>query len=92
MILLVSSSKIAWIIKEQTSKKDVLMVLGEPYAVGDSGGTPFWTYIFSDYKMGRGTFQKELKIYWDKAEIVKHYQFSSSFPDDLQDYSRYVRK
>ena len=76
-------SHTAWIIKEQTSREDVLMVLGKPYSVGSSNGVPFWSYLFLEYKLGRGTYQKELKLYWTDESFVKRYQFSSSFPDDL---------
>ena len=60
-----------------------MMVLGEPYSVGNSNGVPFWSYLYLDYKLGRGTYQKELKLYWTGDGVVKRYQFSSSFPDDL---------
>ena len=84
-------SQTAWIIKDQTSQQDVLMVLGEPYAVGSSNGVPVWTYLFSDYKVWQPIYQKELKIYWTDGSIVKHYQFNSSFPEDLIDTARYAR-
>lgn len=77
-------SQTDWIIKEQTSQQDVLMVLGRPYAVGNSDGTLVWTYLFYDYKIWQPTYQKELKIYWNSSKLVRHYQFNSSFPRDLK--------
>lgn len=83
-------SETDWIVKSQTSQQDVMMVLGEPYAVGNSDGTPFWTYLYSDYKPWQAVQQKELKIYWSKGNLVKHYQFNSSFPEDMESDSRLV--
>lgn len=77
-------SETGWIVKKQTSQEDIIMLLGEPYSVGKSGETPVWTYLFSEYKVTKPFYQKELKIYWDSGKLVKHYQFTSSFPEDLK--------
>lgn len=80
-------SQTAWIEKNETTQKDVLELLGEPYSVGSADGTLVWTYLYSRYSMGDPLQQKELKIYWTSGNRVKHYQFTSSFASDLENYS-----
>ena len=91
LLLLVSScfslghyfpSKLSWIKKSQTTKNDVKLVLGEPHAVGSSGGTVTWTYSFYEYNVLNQTYHKELRFYWNEDTTVKHYSFNSSFPQD----------
>lgn len=77
-------SDLAWIKKEQTSQKDVRMVLGDPFAVGNSGGTTTWTYVYYEFKMIGKRSHKELKFYWKDDRTVKHFSFNSSFREDLQ--------
>lgn len=73
-----------WIKKEATRQQDVISVMGEPYSVGNSGGTPTWTYGYYRYELfGKGG-HKELKIYWGGNQTVDHYSFDSSFPADIQ--------
>jgi len=81
------SSETDWIIKGQTSKKDVLMLLGKPYKTGYSKGMTTWTYAHYDYKAWEKPAQKELKIYWQDDNLVKSYHFYSSFPSDVKKYS-----
>lgn len=77
-------SRLEWIKKEQTKKDDVALVLGTPYAVGSSSGTPTWTYAFYKYSPFSKTVYKELRFYWSDENKVKNYTFTSSFPDDLK--------
>ncbi|NRA46268.1 MAG: hypothetical protein HRU09_15050 [Oligoflexales bacterium] len=76
-------SDLAWIKKENTKKSDVKMVLGPPFAIGNSGGVVTWTYAFYKYQLFGKTSHKELKFYWNPNHSVKHFSFNSSFPDDL---------
>ena len=76
-------SRTDWIQKEKTKKDDVALILGTPYAVGNSSGTPTWTYAFYKYSMFSKTAYKELKFYWTEDGHVQSYSFSSSFAEDL---------
>lgn len=77
-------SRLDWIQKERTKKDDVALVLGKPYAVGNSNGTPTWTYAFYKYSLFNKTAYKELRFYWsEESDVVKSYTFTSSFPEDL---------
>ena len=77
-------SQTDWIKKGQTRQQDVVSVLGEPYSVGSSGGTPTWTYGFYKYGIFGKTGHKELKIYWEPNQVVERYSFDSSFPADIE--------
>jgi hypothetical protein len=74
-------SRLDWITKEQTKKEDVALVLGKPYAVGNSSGVPTWTYAFYKYSPF-SSYYKELRFYW-ADEKVQTFTFNSSFPEDL---------
>lgn len=75
-------SETTWIKEGETKQSDVKMLLGEPYAVGNSSGKPTWTYGFYRYRLFGKSFQKELKIYWNPDGTVSHYSYTSSFPGD----------
>jgi outer membrane protein assembly factor BamE (lipoprotein component of BamABCDE complex) len=76
------SSKTSWINTDQTSMQDVRSVLGTPFAVGSSSGTPTWTYGFYKYRLIGKSHTKELKFYFTGEGRVKNYSFTSSFPED----------
>ena len=78
------NSDISWIHKNETSQKDVLLIMGEPQEIGSSGGTPTWTYYYYNYKMIGDDTRKEIKFYWAKNKTVEHYSFSSSAKNDVQ--------
>ena len=75
-------SDTGWIKEGTTKKNDVQMLLGEPYAVGNSGGKPTWTYGFYRYKLIGKSTQKELKLYWKPDGTIETFSFNSSFPED----------
>jgi hypothetical protein len=77
------NSDINWVKKDETTQKDVALVLGQPQEVGNSGGTPTWTYYFYRYKMVGSDARKEIKFYWNDNRTVNHYSFSTSFQEDL---------
>lgn len=77
-------SDISWVKKDETKQSDVSMVLGKPFSVGSSGGIPTWTYAYYTYSLFGGNYYKELKLYWGNDKAVKHFSFSSSFPDDVK--------
>lgn len=77
-------SRLEWIQKERTKRDDVALVLGQPYAVGNSDGTPTWTYAFYKYSLFDRTYYKELRFYWTPSNEVKSFTFNSSFPDDTK--------
>ncbi len=75
-------SRIDWIKQEKTHKRDVELILGKPYTIGNSGGTPTWTYSFYEYRLfGKNSF-KELKIYWNADDTVKQFSFNSTFASE----------
>lgn len=76
-------SDTSWIKEGVTKKSDVKQILGEPYAVGNVGGRPAWTYGYYYYKIVGKSTQKELKFYWKENDTVDSYSFNSSFPDDI---------
>lgn len=76
------SSDFAWLKKGITKQEDVRMVLGEPYRVGDTDGTPTWSYGYYRYKLIGASLTKELKIYWNADKTLQSYAFNSSFPED----------
>lgn len=75
------SSDYSWIKEGQTTKADLIRVLGEPYHVGYSGGKPTWTYGFYKFSAFGASTTKELKIYWNNTK-VDSFSFNSSFPED----------
>ena len=77
-------SQVEWIKKERTKKDDVKLVLGTPYAIGNSDGTATWTYAFYKYNPLFKTYYKELRFYWGDDNAVKSFTFNSSFPEDLE--------
>ena len=77
------SSQLDWLEKDVTTQKDVVMVLGKPYAVGSATGSPTWTYGYYTYNLFGDSYFKELKFFWTKSQRVKQYSFISSFPEEL---------
>lgn len=75
---------ISWLKKDVTKKQDVLLLLGEPFAVGNSGGDPTWSYTYYKYQVAGKNLYKELKLYWNPNGTVKHFNFNTSFPVDLE--------
>ncbi len=76
-------SRTEWIKKNFTKRDDIKLVMGSPFAVGNSGGINTWTYAFYKYQVFGRTLHKELKLYWNKDGSVKYFSFNSSFPEDL---------
>ena len=52
--------------------------------VGNSGGTPTWTYGYYRYKLVGVSSTKELKLYWNPDQTVRNFSFNSSFPEDVR--------
>lgn len=75
-------SEVSWIKIDSTSQDNVYKMLGNPHAVGNSSGTPTWTYGYYRYGLIGVNAQKELKFYWNQNKTVKDFSFNSSFPDD----------
>jgi hypothetical protein len=75
------SSDLSWVKKGQTTQIDVTRLLGEPTAIGNTGGIPTWTYGFYDYRLFGDSDTKELKFYWN-GDKVQDFSFNSSFPQD----------
>jgi hypothetical protein len=78
------ASDLNWIKTKQTSQSDVAATMGEPYEVGNSSGTPTWTYGYYKFQLFGESYTKELKFYWDPDNKIRDYSFSSSFPKDRQ--------
>ncbi|MDD9951187.1 MAG: outer membrane protein assembly factor BamE [Zetaproteobacteria bacterium] len=75
---------LSWLRKQETSKQDVMMLLGRPYAVGSSSGIEVWSYVFFEYQfVPHKSHHRELKLYWDKQDKVKDYSYISSFEDEI---------
>lgn len=77
------ASDLNWIKEGSTKQKDVRLVLGDPYQVGNSSGTITWTYGFYKYSLMGQSYSKELKFYWKSSGEVDRFNFTSSFPTDL---------
>lgn len=77
------TSNIDWMKKNKTKKKDVQLVFGEPFAVGNSGGVTTWIYAYYKYNLLGKPAHKELKIYWNKDTSVKNFSYTSSFAREL---------
>lgn len=77
------ASDTAWIKNNQTRQEDVKSLLGQPFMVGNSGGSPTWTYGYYRYKLVGESFTKELKFYWNPDRTVQSFSFNSSFPEDI---------
>lgn len=77
-------SDTAWIKQSQTRQQDVRSLLGDPHMVGNSGGTPTWTYGYYRYKLVGVSSTKELKLYWNPDQTVRNFSFNSSFPEDVR--------
>ncbi len=75
------STDLSWVKKGQTTQTDVTRLLGEPTAIGNTGGVPTWTYGFYDYRLFGDSDTKELKFYWT-GDKVQDFSFNSSFPQD----------
>ena len=78
------SEDLSWIIKNQTTKEDVLDELGEPFRVGRDSGKLTWTYGYYKYNLNGSTRTKDLTIYFNKNGIVESYTFYTSFPDEKE--------
>jgi outer membrane protein assembly factor BamE (lipoprotein component of BamABCDE complex) len=76
-------SDVSWIKEGHTKQSDVSLVLGDPRSVGNSSGTPTWTYGYYQYRMLGDSASKELKFYWKKDGTVDQFSFNSSFADDI---------
>lgn len=85
------SSDINWIRKNQTTQAEVQRLLGAPTAVGNSGGTPTWTYGFYNYRLFGESATKELKLYWTPDFKVADYSFNSSMAEDKRRYTEAPR-
>lgn len=77
------SSDLGWIKKGTTTQSDVTRFLGQPTAVGNTGGVSTWTYGYYDYRLFGDSDTKELKFYWT-GDKVQDFSFNSSFPQDRQ--------
>lgn len=75
---------ISWIKLNETSKKDVKLVLGDPRSVGQSSGSPTWTFGYYQYRVVGTSHTKELRIFWNPDGTVKNFTFDSNFPDDVR--------
>jgi hypothetical protein len=71
-----------WIHRNQTSQVEVSKRLGAPVSVGNSSGTPTWTYGYYKYSLFSDSYTKELKFYWSDDRKVQDFSFNSSFPED----------
>ena len=77
-------SDLSWIKKDKTKQHDVSLLLGVPQATGSSSGVPTWTYTYYQMRFVIENYSKELRLYWNPDGTVKHYSFSTSFPEDRQ--------
>jgi len=77
------ASETSWIKPNKTRQEEVRGLLGDPFMVGNSGGSPTWTYGYYRYKLVGESFTKELKFYWNGDRTVQSFSFNSSFPDDV---------
>ncbi len=78
------SSDVSWLKENMTKKADVQMVLGQPFSVGNSSGTPTWTYGLYKHSLFGQSNTKELKLFFNDDHTIKSFSFNSSFPEDVQ--------
>jgi outer membrane protein assembly factor BamE (lipoprotein component of BamABCDE complex) len=64
-----------------TTKRDLLMSLGEPYQKGLDGGSESWRYFYGRKTAG-GDRSKELYILFNRDGTVKSYTFNTNFPGE----------
>ena len=74
-------TRIAEIREGVTTKRDLLVRLGDPYQKGLDGGLESWRYFYAT-KAGMRDRSKELYILFDKDGTVKSYTFSTNFPGE----------
>ena len=56
------TSDLRWVIKEKTTKRDVRLMLGQPFMVGSAGGVLTWSYGLYHYRIIGSDYIKELKL------------------------------
>lgn len=78
------SSKTNWLDEAKPSQTQVQQIMGTPYKVGSSNGTPTWTYGYYKHRLFGESQVKELKIYWAPDHKLKGYSFTSSFKEDTK--------
>lgn len=77
------SSELGWVKAGATKKSDVKLMLGNPFAVGNSSGIKTWTYGYYYYSLLGTTHVKEVKFYWKPNGSVDRFVFTSSLPEDI---------
>ena len=77
------SSDTSWLDRNKPDQQQVKSIMGAPFKVGSTSGVRTWTYGYYKHQLFGDSHVKELKIYWDGAQKVKNYAFSSSFPTDV---------
>ena len=76
------SDSFSWIVQNKTSKADVYKTLGEPFRMGVDAGKITWTYGYYRYSLFGSSVTKDLVIYFDPNGTVTTYSFSTSFPEE----------
>jgi hypothetical protein len=80
------SDNLSWIAKNQTTKIDMSARLGEPFRAGIDQGMLTWTYGYYDYRLIGQTYTKDLVVYFNPDGTVHSYTFSTSFPDEREQW------
>jgi hypothetical protein len=75
-------SDLSWVKVKATRQRDVELLLGKPYAVGNAGGIVTWSYAYYFLQLFKAAQHKELKLYWNDDRTVRQFSFTSSFEED----------
>jgi len=76
------STSLSWLKAGDTSKKDVLAKLGDPFRVGMDSGDQTWTYGYYKYRIIGDSATKDLVIRFSADQKVKSYTLNTSFPEE----------
>ena len=78
------STSLSWMKSGETTKKDVLAKLGDPFRVGMDAGDQTWTYGYYKYRIIGNSDTKDLVIRFSADEKVKTYTLSTSFQEEKE--------
>jgi outer membrane protein assembly factor BamE (lipoprotein component of BamABCDE complex) len=74
-----NSNQVKKIIKNETTKEDVLKLFGTPNRKGVENGRDMWIYEYNKYSFGK-SYSKDLNIIFDATGKVLGFNATSNFP------------
>lgn len=67
------------IVKNETTKEDILKLFGSPNRKGVENGKDMWIYEYNKYSLGKN-YSKDMVLLFDKEGRVISYNTTSNFP------------